>query len=561
MNWLLRALKLPTWCRQVLITERKHLLVGFMLALSTALAGLGLLALSGWFITATAITGLAAVAGIIILLDVYLPGAGIRFFALTRTVSRYAERLYNHDVILRLLVQYRRVMFTALWHMPAAQLRQTSDSEWLSRLTADIDRLDSIWLRLLLPGLVATVVVLLTSVFISLFTLWSGLLVASAGIVIAFLLYHLMILRCANAGMQCSDWINKARQHSIDHLHGQLELHAMRQQHGHQHKLILTLQALDEAQHRLNRYVSLAQIGIQLCHGLLLLGVTVLALQAFKQQLFSGPVAVMLVLAIFSLIEVLQALPMQLSHWGQCQYAGKRLQQQVLAQQEQPGNVSPQQGALSLLHLSFTVRHQLITNSMVKPISAQLECGQLLFVQGRSGAGKTTLADTLAHLTGHSSSEITVNGQALTAKDTVKWQQQLAYLQQHNNVLADTLYMNLSLGKQIDEATIWQVLRYLELDSWARQLPQGLDSWLGDTGNAVSGGQARRLCLARLMLSNPQLVILDEPFNGIDNDMAARIWSQIQPWLSRRLTILFMHEQPAFMRSDNTLQIQQITLA
>jgi ATP-binding cassette subfamily C protein CydC len=99
-----------------------------------------------------------------------------------------------------------------------------------------------------------------------------------------------------------------------------------------------------------------------------------------------------------------------------------------------------------------------------------------------------------------------------------------------NSILAGTLGYNLALGLETAvEEDIWAVLSLVELDEWAKALLKRLHSWLGETGSKISGGQARRICLARLLLREPALVVLDEPFNGIDEEMAATIWANIQP--------------------------------
>ena len=120
----------------------------------------------------------------------------------------------------------------------------------------------------------------------------------------------------------------------------------------------------------------------------------------------------------------------------------------------------------------------------------------------------------------------------------------MAYLTQANSIFADTLRYNLQLGqKALPEQALWQALAAVELEQWARALPQGLDTWLGDWGQNLSGGQARRLSLARLLLRQADLVILDEPFNGLDAEMANRIWHNIQPWLANKLVFLSLHEK------------------
>lgn len=153
------------WFSVIFKNERKRLLIGLFWSFFTMLSGVGLLALSGWLITATALAGIAIGAGLIIKLDMYMPGSGIRYFALSRTIGRYIERLYNHDTILRLIATYRVTIFNALSHKPLHDVRQTSDSEWLSRLTSDLDALDSILIRYTIPTLATGLLLGVVSLF------------------------------------------------------------------------------------------------------------------------------------------------------------------------------------------------------------------------------------------------------------------------------------------------------------------------------------------------------------------------------------------------------------
>src|SRR5690554_7272947 len=148
------------WLR-LLARRPGRLYLGVVLLALTSFSAIGLLALSGWFITASALTGMAIAMGVAASLDVYVPGGGIRFFALSRTVARYMERLYNHDTVLRLLADLRRRLFAAMAKLDEHTLAQRRSSDWLNRLTADIDALDSLYLRLLAPPAVALLVIVL----------------------------------------------------------------------------------------------------------------------------------------------------------------------------------------------------------------------------------------------------------------------------------------------------------------------------------------------------------------------------------------------------------------
>ena len=145
-----------------LIFRRKgRLTVGAGLLLGTLLSGIGLLALSGWFLTETALVGLLLAAGIQAYINLYVPGGGIRFFAVSRTVFRYLERVYNHNTVLQLLTDIRVALFDRLAARPRTERSSRSGAQWLSRLTADVDALDTLYLRLIAPAALAAVVTLL----------------------------------------------------------------------------------------------------------------------------------------------------------------------------------------------------------------------------------------------------------------------------------------------------------------------------------------------------------------------------------------------------------------
>lgn len=142
----------PGFFRRGFRQQRKRLILGFVLLSLTALAGIGLLALSGWFITATALVGFATT---VVLIDVFTPGTGIRFFALLRTVARYFERLIHHDAVLRIQSWWRSQLFRQVSQFSPVRFVQLNTATMLQRLTQDLNTLDAWYLRIIAPPLAA----------------------------------------------------------------------------------------------------------------------------------------------------------------------------------------------------------------------------------------------------------------------------------------------------------------------------------------------------------------------------------------------------------------------
>lgn len=525
--------------------RRRRLLAGAGLMALALLAALGLLALSGWFITATALAGLVLAAGGAATLDVYVPGGGIRAFALTRTVARYLERLYNHDTVLRLLADLRAQMFATLADLDATVLARRRASDWLNRLTADIDTLDSLFLRLLAPAAVALVAILALAGFLS---LWSTLVGAT---VVALLgpAWLWLTLGQARMGLAASrrrvDELERLRGRVIEHLQGLAELEAYGSLASHRRQLEAVEARLADDQRRLGLVAALGTALAGLATGVTWLAALWLAARAWQEGELAGPVMVMMPLAILAMNEALAALPMAFTQAGATQAAAERLN--ALEAARGPA-ASPASGRLPEGPLPASLeRVDLCHAGALTPAIAGLDlaivAGERLALCGASGAGKSSVAALLTRQLVPTAGTVRLAGMPLAAIEEGELRRRTACLTQLTELFDDSLAANLRLADpSAEEARLWQVLDAVELGEWAEGLPHGLTTRVGEGGRRLSGGQARRLSLARLLLRDPGLVILDEPFAGLDRPLAERLAGRLDAWLEGRTVIFLVHQ-------------------
>jgi ATP-binding cassette subfamily C protein CydC len=549
------------WFSLLYKTQRKRIFNGVLLAFITAFSGVSLLMLSGWFITATALAGLSISAGLIIIFDMYMPGSGIRFFALSRTVGRYVERLYNHDTILRLVSVFRLHLFKRLSALPMQQLRATTDSEWLSRLTADLDALDSLLLRFIIPPIISIMLIISAAIFVSF--IWPKLTLYLAGFLLFCAISAITLtIKCTKKlGFKIASLLNAMRADVIEHLSGRLELTSHNLLQHHERHILKRLDELDDTQSSMFSRIANIQLLLDFLMVAGLSVLTIVVLYSVQMQVIDGTVAVMLVLMFLGLSEVLQSLPSQFGAWGKTYFSAQRIrpENEIVTAIKEPNNYPAKSLTITLN------KHPNIAISQVKPLDVVLNKNELLLISGRSGAGKSTLANILTGMTDctdikQSIRSVVADGNPQPVDVGVaNCYPSIGYVTQSNSVLTGTLAYNLSLGLgDICEDKLWAVLQMVELDDWAHKLKNGIDTWLGDTGDQISGGQARRVTLARLLLRDPQLVVLDEPFNGIDALMAARIWHNISNWINQRSVVLLSHERPAYL--SNEIAIKHLSL-
>ena len=537
--------ELRPWLR-LLGRRRGRLAMGALLMALTAFAGIGLLALSGWFITATALTGMLLAAGVAASLDVYVPGGGIRLFAVTRTVARYLERLYNHDSVLRLLADLRGGMFRVLVGLDAQVLSQRRASEWLNRLTADIDTLDSLYLRLLAPPLVALLAIAVVAVLIGIFLPAAGLV---AGLLL-LALWVLLTLGQARLGMHASQrrvaTLDRLRSRTIEHVQGLAELSAYGSLAAHRDTLAQHEQRLYADQRQLGRRAALGNALVGLGVGVTLLAVLWLASLAHAGGVLSGPLMVMMPLAVLALGETLALLPNAFTQLGATRAAARRLNALGAAQGAVRDPEQPMALAATTPSLAFeavSLRYPGAPTPALADVSLRLEAGQRLALLGASGAGKSSLAQLATRLLDPQSGRVSLDRHALPSLSLKALRGCVGLLSQQGELFDDSLAANLRLGApEASDSRLWQALAIVELDGWAQQA-QGLATWVGEGGRQLSGGQARRLCLARLLLAEPRIVILDEPFAGLDAALAERIATRLDDWLVGRSLLLLCHQR------------------
>ncbi|HSP58343.1 MAG TPA: thiol reductant ABC exporter subunit CydC [Halomonas sp.] len=538
----LRATFAP-WLR-LMAQRRGRLAIGTLLMALTLVSAIGLLALSGWFITASALAGAAAAAGAAIGLNVYIPGGGIRLFALTRTVSRYVERLFNHDMVLRLLADLRARLFGVLAGLDEHTLSRRRASDWLHRLTADIDAMDSLYLRLLAPPAVAVLSVIALSAFVSLWLPAAGLAIcALLGVAIGWLTLGQSRLGMATSRRRMED-LERLRGRLIEQWQGLAELEAYDSLASHRLRLDDIEARLEADQRRLGRLSALGNAVSGIAVGTTVTVVLWLAAQAYTSGQLSGPVMVMMPLAILAFNEALAPLVMAFTHLGATRGAATRLNEleaAVVARGTPSRTLSS--GALPARLDNVTLRYPGALVPALSSVSLCVAAGERVALCGASGAGKSSVASLLTGQVRPTQGDFMLDGKPVRELAPTSLAQRVAVLTQRIDLFDDSLAANLRLADpDADEARLWHVLAMVELSDWVSGLPNGLATRVGEGGRQISGGQSRRLALARLMLRDPGLVILDEPFAGLDTTTAARLASHLDGWLNGRTVIYLVHD-------------------
>ncbi len=518
------------------------LLLALLLGTLTLTAGVGLLAMSGWFLSAAGLAGAAFATAIAF--DIFKPGAMVRLFAVARTAGRYGERLVGHDGMLRMLRDLRVWSYARIEPQALTGLRGRASGDVLQRLVGDIDALDSVLVRAVLPWCQAAVVTGLALVALALaFGARAAVTVGATLLPALLLLPWWSAYRAARAGAGASQAQASLRADAVETLRGRTTLHIYGAWPAARARLLAHAGRWLGAQRAINR-VEAAALGMTLLAGgaaaLLLVHASVPQVQAGA---VSGALLAAAVLGLFALGEALAVLPGGFVFAGLQREAAQRvgaLGAAGAADAAGPGAAGPARPrapALAFRHLSFAYPGRA---PVLADFSLEIPFGTHLAVMGQNGAGKSTLGWLAAGAIRPLRGDVLLAGLPLAAYDEATQRATLTLLPQQPHVFDASLEDNLLIARpEASEAELWEALRIAQLDAWVRAQPLGLATRAGSLGTQLSGGQARRLSLARALLVRAPILILDEPTEGLDHATAVRLIDALRTaWADRSLVVI-----------------------
>ncbi|KUO21546.1 ABC transporter [Streptomyces dysideae] len=504
------------------------------LALGSAV---GLMATSGWLISR------ASQQPPVLYLMVAVTAT--RAFGIGRAVFRYAERLVSHDAVLRMLADTRVAVYRRLERLAPAGLRTTRRGDLLSRLVADVDALQDYWLRWLLPA-GAAVVVSAGSVG---FTAWLlpeagaalavGLLAAGAGVPVV----TGAVARRAERRLSPARGVLATR--VTDLLTGTAELTVAG---------ALPARTADtrRADGTLTRIASRAATATALGDGLtaLVSGLTVAATalvgaQAVADGRLSGVAMAVVVLTPLAAFEAVLGLPLAVQYRQRVYRSAERVHEVLDAPEPVREPERPRQAPASPFPVAvrgLTARHAGQDRDALAGLDLTLEQGRRIAVAGSSGSGKTTLAQVLLRFLDADAGSYTLGGVDAYALDGDDVRRLVGLCAQDAHLFDSSVRENLLLAKKdATEDELRDALKRARLLDWADGLPDGLDTLVGEHGARLSGGQRQRLALARALLADFPVLVLDEPAEHLDLPTADVLTADLLAATEGRTTLLITH--------------------
>tara|TARA_R110002033_G_scaffold8962_2_gene30520 strand:- start:38321 stop:39988 length:1668 start_codon:yes stop_codon:yes gene_type:complete len=528
--------------KRLLLANPWGFIIPVMTGIAATLAGVALLGISGWFISAA---GLATALGGALVFNYLTPGAIVRGMAILRTAGRYGEQVTAHNHLLGLLRTLRLWVWDQRVAKDAANLHEQSRGDLLQRLVSDLDQIIRWPLVVFLPwiyALLAYAAVAIFAYFILPSLLWPLSIAA---------LFHVFVVpyvcgHFASHAVHVGQILGVHRRSRFVSLFSALITLTIR---GHWKDYAQRLGELDERQRRMEiRIQKAVSSGRLLAYGvtIILLASSFYLLGSFDAETsrwtlldgVQGTWVVGFVLSLLAVNELVLPLVQSFVAQGQSQVGLRRLNQL-----HQDAKVQTESKIQAIHRMSFKHWRGFHASSGMgnQAIDFCVQTGESIWLRGASGSGKSTL---LASIAGDclSSGDALINNEKCDLYSNQSYQAQLSYLPQSPYIFQQSIGANLRLGNpESTDDELWSVLEAVALAEWARNLPNGLETLLSSQGRNLSGGQRKRLALARLLLRQSPVLLLDEPFDGLDKATIETICHSLQNDYKPDILILVSH--------------------
>ena len=536
------------------------MLLGTLLATITVLANVGLLAISGWFLASMAAAGIAGVQ-----MNYFTPAGTIRFLAIVRTASRYAERLVTHNATFLLLSEIRVNMFATLSKLNNVDLAMSRSADLLNRLQNDVDALDKFYLNVLMPMMVALLSVPIILLFMSAYNANVALIcfmgILLIGVVIPALLSasltknsHKETHLSAQLRAELSDTLTGLRELSIYQARTEQLNKCDRLNEQYNQQLFVRHKALANAD-------GLTLLIVQMA---MLASIVTIAPLVYTNSMVNVELA-MLTLFVLASFESVLLLPNAFIELPNVLKAAERL----FTLQDKASDQSNHRSALidarfdknnialTLNNISYKYdEHNALNN-----VSFMLKSRQKVAIVGRSGSGKTTLVNLLTGLWPLQQGSITLgdhnNAQDLHSLSSDSRANVINILAQQHHIFDGTLSENLRYAKpSATKEEMLEAINLAQLEPWFNELQAGLKTRLGTGGRSVSQGQSRRIAIAQALLQNPAILVLDEPTEGLDNQSKQTVMNAIMHVMSDASVLTITHDPALLAQMDNIIWLE-----
>lgn len=526
-------------------------LLGVLVSVIASLSSIGLMATSGWFITAMGVAGFTGA-----VLNIFIPSAMIRMFALLRTVLRYFDRLFSHDATFKIISVFRLDLFTKAIDLKTQDVAIFKSSDLERRLRSDVDKLELAYLKQFMPIVCAFIVsVIVCSWFLS-YDIYIALSMLTIIFLAGILIPIIISLYVKKDVIAISEKANNLNDKASDLTFGLFDLTLMDKTQIFADKFKQEAEVLARSHARLNFAEGLNTAFLQAFTMLIVIAILLIGTPLFMQSKLAANDLIMLAITSMAMFEVITPLSAAFLNLAAVKISAKRVFDLVdnKAKEENEGLELLKDKLTTIEFKDVDFAYQGCIKNTLSKVNLKFECNKNYIIKGRSGIGKSTIISLISAIYEPSKGQILANNIDYSNLNKDNLREHLSVATQDLSLFSGNIKnIFTAISPKISDDEIYELLKIVELDEFVKSLPDKLLQFTGNTGILLSGGQARRLCLARALCKKSDFLLLDEPSEGLDLNLEQRIINRILNL--RKGIIMITHKDAGLELVDEIIKL------
>ncbi|MDF1612177.1 thiol reductant ABC exporter subunit CydC [Stygiobacter electus] len=529
---------------------RWWMILAALMSFLTVGSGIGLMMTSSYIIAS------AAIQTPIYQLQVAI--VGVRFFGISRGVFRYLERYISHEVTFRLLAKLRLWFFKSIEPLIPSKKKDLTSSDLLSRSIEDIESLEHIFVRVISPPFVFVAVSFLMFYLLNLFSLKYSLIFISVFYLSAIGIPALTFLLSNKLGKEIISLKTRLKEYAVDSVQGLAELIFYNQTENWRNKFYSLQEKLLSSERKMSLIQSLHEILTGLAMNFTVLVMLYAAIPEVNAGNLNGVYLSVITIGIMASFEIVFQIPLAFQYLGKSVEAGERLleltnENQIKDKKNICIDKKEFNSAIEMKNVSFSYdgKREVLHNFPI-----EIKKNDFIAITGESGSGKTTLVNLLTKLWYDYTGVITIDGIDYKNIPDENIRNLISVVTQNVHLFTGTIRENFLLAKiDATEEELFNALSKSDLISFVKNLSNGIDTNIGELGKKLSGGEAKRLAIARAILRNTPIIIFDEATSHLDQETESKILSMLEKLKGEKTIIFITHRTNNLQIFNNVIKI------
>lgn len=535
-------------------SQVQSILLGTLLAFTTVIMGIGLLSLSGWFISYAGYLATTSYA-VATAFNYFYAAAGVRTFSLGRITSRYGERILTHEATFKILTDVRVWFYQKIEPLAPSHLMKYKSGDLLTRLVNDVAALDNLYIRILSPTIVFVLSCLVITILFAFLSIKLAIVTLLLTLFIGFGIPFISDKLSRKKSQQLNENSAELKTHIVEHISSMAELKIFDIENTHHQKLVAHNKKLINSETKLSIISGIGTALMTFFMGVTIVVATAIAVSLVQEDKLNGALIAFIFLGILGLFEALMPLPIAYQYLGKTISAAKRI---LAITDSKPdivfthNNIALNNHSIKFENIDFGYTDKKVLNNF----SLNILDKEKIVLFAPTGSGKSTIINLLARFWDIQNGNLTIGDTNIKNFSEEQLRNCMTVISQSPHILNGSIRGNLLLAN--DNATdeeLWSALEKMQMKEYVENLKNGLDTWTGEYGKHLSGGQQKRLALARAFLQDKPILIMDEPTEGLDKETEKFVFTNIQKLMQDKTVIFITHNRNLVKKFDRVVNL------